>query len=135
MGAAFVFLSNLDFKSLTSVGTEIAIWREIFYWDELRLSVSGVSVTIKEIPYKHGMLRRHEPMCLFASQSSDGKYFTVHVPDLDMPVTESSLEELDEAVREVLGLAWQVYVMGDSEKMMPDAQGLAERLSEIYKPV
>ena len=52
-----------------------------------------------------------------------------------MPVTESSLEELDEAVREVLGLAWQVYVMGDSEKMMPDAQGLAERLSEIYKPV
>lgn len=89
-------------------------------------------ISIHEIPLGGGVLRRCEPIMLDPSRSPCGEYFTVAVKDLEMDITESSIEGLKDAVEAVLGMKWKRYAEGDPARMTLGAQRLRKRLRAMY---
>ena len=90
------------------------------------------TITIQEISLGQGILRRHTPLTLSPHTSDCGKHFTVEVEDIEMDITETSVEGLKNAVEAVLGMKWKRYAEGDPAKMTLGAQGIRERLRAMY---
>lgn len=95
-------------------------------------NANAPTITLDKISLDKGTLRRCEPLALYPYLSSCQKYFTVHFDDIDMELTEISIEELQDAIESVLRIHWRTYAMGNSNEMTLEAQGLKNRLLSLY---
>lgn len=84
---------------------------------------------------KDRTLIRHEPTELYVGKSKCGKYLTLDSGDLKMSLTETSLETLRDAFEAALAINWELYVMGDPNKMTQGALELREHLQKNYNLV
>ena len=92
-------------------------------------------IEVLTVPLANKMLVRRERMFLPVTKSECGNYFVVESEDLDMSLSEESLEELKEAFDAVLRMMWRRYVMGDPEKMAQGALAFRKQLIETYRCV
>lgn len=108
-------------------------------WIVSRNNISAATrlpkIVIHRVPWGDKMLIRRERKVLYATPSECGQYFTVEVIDVDMPITERSIEELQEAVEAVLRIMWKRYVSGNPDRMTPGAIEHRERLLAAYRMV
>ncbi len=74
-------------------------------------------IKVHRVPFEDKMLIRRERILLPVTKSECGNYFTVEAEDLDMPLSEESLEALKDAFASVLRVMWRQYAMGDPQKM------------------
>lgn len=101
-----------------------------------QVSTDSPTIVVHRIPFDtNRMLIRRERILLPASKSECGKYFTVESEDLDMSLSEESMEELQDAFESVLAITWELYVMGDPQKMTIGALELRDRLNRAYRLV
>ena len=92
-------------------------------------------IEVHTVPLENKMLVRRERIFLPVTKSECGNYFMVESEDLDMSLSEESLEELEEAFDAVLRIVWRWYVMGNPQKMTRGALELRKRLIETYRCV
>ena len=92
-------------------------------------------IEVHTVPLENKMLVRRERIFLPVTKSECGNYFVVESEDLDMSLSEESLEELEEAFDAVLRIVWRRYVMGNPQKMTQGALELRKRLIETYRCV
>ncbi len=92
-------------------------------------------IEVHMVPLENKMLVRRERILLPVSKSECGKYFTIESEDLDMSLSEESLEELKDAFDSILRITWEQYVMGDPQKMTQGALELRKLLIETYRCV
>ena len=106
----------------------------------LQLEDSAVSqdsheLEVHKVPFEDKTLIRRERIILPVTKSECGNYFTVEAEDLDMPLSEASLEELKDAFDSVLRIMWRRYAMGDPQKMTRGALEFREQLIATYRLV
>lgn len=106
----------------------------------LRLEVSAVpqdsrEIEVHRVPFEDKTLIRRERILLPVTKSECGNYFTVEAEDLDMPLSEESLEALKDAFDSVLRVMWRQYAMGDPQKMTQGALTFREQLITTYRLV
>ena len=92
-------------------------------------------IEVHTVPLENKMLVRRERIFLPVTKSECGNYFVVESEDLDMSLSEESLEELKDAFDFILQMMWEEYVMGDPQKMTQGALELRKRLIETYRCV
>lgn len=76
---------------------------------------------------------RRECVVLNALRSECGNYLTIKSEGLEMSITEESLEELKDAFEAVLVISWELYVLGDTQKMTQGALQLRKHLVDTYR--
>ena len=100
----------------------------------LRVSMDPRKIIVHKVPFDEDrILVRHECSVLHPVKSECGNYFTVESEDLDMLLSEVSLNELKDAFCSVLRIMWRRYVLGDPKKMTQGALEFRKHLSEIYQ--
>ncbi|MCY3629853.1 MAG: hypothetical protein OXG94_07560 [Bacteroidetes bacterium] len=65
-------------------------------------SQDSLELEVHEVHFEGKTLIRRERVILPVTKSKGGNYFTVEVEDLDMPLSEASLEELKDTFDSVL---------------------------------
>ncbi|MCY4225330.1 MAG: hypothetical protein OXF06_10905 [Bacteroidetes bacterium] len=76
---------------------------------------------------------RRECIVLNALRSEYGNYLTIESEDLEMSITEESLEELKDAFEAVLVISWELYILADTQKMTQGALQLRKHLVDTYR--
>lgn len=92
-------------------------------------------IEIHKVPFEDKTLIRRERILLPVTKSECGNYFTVEAEDLDMSLSEESLEELKDAFDSVLRVMWRRYAIGDPKKMTQGALTFREQLITTYRLV
>lgn len=70
-----------------------------------------------------------------ALRSECGNDLTIESEDLEMSITEESLEKLKDAFEAVLVISWEFYVLGDTEKMTHGAlqpESISWKLNDLF---
>lgn len=93
------------------------------------------TISLYEIPFGESVLRRRRPTTLYPRPSDCGEYVDVEFDDIDMTLTFSPEDNLQEGVEEALLVMWEEYAMEDPEKMTPNAQEFANHLRVMYSLV
>lgn len=92
-------------------------------------------IEVHKIPFGKKMLIRRERIFLPVTKSECGNYFMVESEDLDMRLSEETLEDLKDAFDSVLRMLWKRYVMKEHKKMTPGALELRNHLKATYSCV
>ncbi|MCY3999194.1 MAG: hypothetical protein OXF84_00085 [Bacteroidetes bacterium] len=91
-------------------------------------------IVINSVPFDSDSdLVRRECVVLNALRSECGNYLTIESEDLEMSITEESLEELKDAFEAVLVISWELYILGDTQKMTQGALQLRKHLVDTYR--
>jgi len=91
-------------------------------------------IVINSVPFDSDRdLVRRECVVLNALRSECGNYLTIESEDLEMSITEESLEELKDAFEAVLVISWELYILGDTQKMTQGALQLRKHLVDTYR--
>ncbi len=91
-------------------------------------------IVINNVPFDSDTdLVRRECTVLNALRSECGNYLTIDSEDLEMSITEESLEEIKDAFEAVLVISWELYVLGNTQKMTQGALQLRKHLMETYR--
>ncbi len=79
------------------------------------LSTGLPTIQVHEIPFGEGRtLIRNEPIELNVIKSECGDYQTIEFEDLNLCLSEESIEDLKDAFEAVLALIWETYGNGRS---------------------
>ncbi len=128
--------SNTDTVVLRSDVASHETRRNAVMAQVLSSSTDSREITVHRVPFDEDKtLIRRESTVLHAVKSECGNYFTIESEDLDMSLTEASMEALKDAFESVLAITWELYVMGDPKKMTQGALELREHLIETYRLV
>ncbi len=91
-------------------------------------------IVINSVPFDSDRdLVRRECIVLNALRSECGNYLTIESEDLEMSITEESLEELKDAFEAILVISWELYILGDTQKMTQGALQLRKHLVDTYR--
>ena len=99
------------------------------------VSQDSREIKVHKVPFEDKTLIRHERILLPVTKSECGNDLTVEAGDLDMSLSEESLEELKDAFDSVLRVMWRRYAMGDPKKMTQGALTFREQLVTTYRLV
>ncbi len=93
---------------------------------------AGPAISLYEVPFGEKVLRRRKPVTLHARRSSCGEYLDVEFEDIDMSLTFSVTEDVQDGIEAALKIMWEVYAMGNPDEMTSGAQELRQRLLDTY---
>lgn len=92
-------------------------------------------IQVHQISFGEKTLIRRESIYLPVTKSDCGNYFVIESEDLDMQLSEETLEDLEEIFQFMLRMTWKDYVMDDRENLAEDALELRDHLEATYRCV
>jgi hypothetical protein len=76
-----------------------------------------------------------QPEVLQPEESSDPKYWTVDVPELDLSAVGISLDELGSCVRSDIRMTWKRIVQKHDNELTPDQRAVKRRFLKLAEEV
>ena len=124
-------VSSSNFESLPSMPGLVAFSDA---YDSI--SFFPFELKIQDVELAPGVvLRRRDPLVLRASQTEPDGCLSAEVPGLNTPVAGYGLDEMRDALCDLIAVLWEEYALEDSANLTARAKELKEHLIQNYAVV